>query len=93
MRKSIIATITATSPEQQTAFWDALGDKKRAFSEGTEFPNERDTTTFSAIRGIFGGRLRYMMTGGSGIAKNTQEFLSFVVAPVTGGYGMTETTG
>lgn len=92
-RKSIMASIATFSPDQQTVFWDALRDKKKAFEDGAIFPSERDTAAFSSVRGLFGGRLRFMMTGGSGIAKHTQEFISFVVAPVTGGFGMTETTG
>jgi long-chain acyl-CoA synthetase len=92
-RKSIMASIAASSPDQQAVFWDALRDKKKAFEDGAIFPSERDTAAFSNVRGLFGGRLRFMMTGGSGIAKHTQEFISFVVAPVTGGFGMTETTG
>ena len=92
-RKSILASIAVSSPDQQTAFWDALRDKKKAFADGATFPSERDEAAFSNVRSIFGGRLRFMMTGGSGIAKHTQEFISFVVAPVTGAFGMTETTG
>jgi long-chain acyl-CoA synthetase len=88
-----LASITASPPDQQALFWDALRDKKKAFEDGAVFPSERDTAAFSKVRDIFGGRLRFSMTGGSGIAKNTQEFISFVVAPVTGGFGMTETSG
>lgn len=92
-RKSIMGAIATYSPDQKAAFWDAFNDKKAAFENGTVFPDDRDEAAFSKLRGLFGGRLRFMMTGGSNIAKNTQEFMSFVVAPVTGGYAMTETTG
>ncbi|CAG8955433.1 hypothetical protein HYFRA_00010298 [Hymenoscyphus fraxineus] len=91
-RKSIVASIGAYPPDKQTAFWDALRDKQRNFEEGVVFPSEREAA-FSGVRGIFGGRLRFMMTGGSGIAKHTQEFISFSLAPITGGFGMTETCG
>lgn len=91
-RKSILASITAYSPDEHTAFWEAIRDKQKAFEDGTYFPIEREAA-FAKVRGIFGGRLRFMMTGGSGIAKHTQEFISFSLAPITGGFGMTETTG
>lgn len=92
-RKTIITSISKKSPDVQKEFWDALRDKQNSFEEGRAFSSERDAVTFSGVRGIFGGRLRFTMTGGSGIAKRTQEFISFAVAPITGGFGMTETTG
>jgi long-chain acyl-CoA synthetase len=92
-RKSILASVAASPAEEQANFWDTLKNKQKAFQGGVEFSLEQDTAAFSKVRELFGGRLRFSMTGGSGIAKHTQEFISFVIAPVTGGFGMTETTG
>ena len=92
IRKSIMNTLKGFTEQEQALFWETLKDKTKAFYDGVQFPQDRDVL-FSKVRSIFGGELRFMMTGGSGIAKHTQEFVSFVVAPVTGGFGMTETTG
>lgn len=91
-RKNIMSSLSGLSPEQQKVFWDTYNDKKQSFENGMVFDEKREEV-FDKARGVFGGRLRFMMTGGSNLAKNTQEFMSFVIAPVTGGYAMTETTG
>ncbi|CAG8971638.1 hypothetical protein HYALB_00003106 [Hymenoscyphus albidus] len=41
-RKFIVASIGAYPPDKQTAFWDALREKQKAFEEGAVFPCERE---------------------------------------------------
>lgn len=50
-----------------------------------------DLVVFKKIAEATGGRLRICLNGGGPIAKETQRIISMCVAPVIGGYGLTET--
>jgi long-chain acyl-CoA synthetase len=52
-----------------------------------------DSLVFGRVRDMTGGRLRFIVNGASGIADSTLVFMSMVVAPMIGGYGLTETCG
>lgn len=51
-----------------------------------------DAVVFKKIKTATGGRLRFCMNGAAPIAKETQEFISFSIASMITGYGLTETS-
>ncbi|EXJ93246.1 hypothetical protein A1O3_01803 [Capronia epimyces CBS 606.96] len=90
-RKAILALVRTFSPGKQAIFWETLEAKKAAIGSGATFSRQQDDTVFFQAREPLGGSLRFMLTGGGPIAEPTQEFLSFVVAPLINGFGLTET--
>ncbi len=50
-----------------------------------------DKLIFQKIKNIFGGRIRYFVTGGAPIALDLYKFLRHCGIPVLEGYGLTET--
>ncbi|OAR26236.1 AMP-dependent synthetase [Streptomyces sp. ERV7] len=52
-----------------------------------------DKELFALVRAVFGGRLRWALTGGAPIAPTTLDFLRAVGIAVYEGYGMTESAG
>ncbi len=53
-----------------------------------------DNIVFSAIKKGFGGRLRFVVSGGAPLGSSVQEFLQIVLCcPILQGYGLTETCG
>ncbi|ORX33945.1 hypothetical protein BD324DRAFT_637764 [Kockovaella imperatae] len=52
-----------------------------------------DKVLFARVKQATGGRLRVSVCGGGALSKDTQLFLSTVLAPMMIGYGMTETCG
>ncbi|WP_171169940.1 long-chain fatty acid--CoA ligase [Streptomyces sp. I05A-00742] len=48
---------------------------------------------FAPVRAVFGGRLRWALTGAAPIAPGTLDFLRACGIPLHEGYGMTETSG
>ncbi|KAI8324278.1 acetyl-CoA synthetase-like protein [Martensiomyces pterosporus] len=52
-----------------------------------------DWAIFWQVQRVLGGRLRYVLSGGSSISLETQRLLSTIICPVLQGYGMTESSG
>lgn len=53
-----------------------------------------DRLIFNKVRALLGGRVRVMATGSAPIAAEVMDFLCICFcAPMSEGYGMTETTG
>ncbi|MFJ6696164.1 AMP-dependent synthetase/ligase [Streptomyces sp. NPDC091272] len=52
-----------------------------------------EESLYGLVRGAFGGRLRWALTGGAPIAPGTLDFLRACSIPVYEGYGMTESGG
>ncbi|MFI0980157.1 AMP-dependent synthetase/ligase [Streptomyces sp. NPDC021093] len=64
-----------------------LPDTDRAAYEAAE------KSLYGLVRGAFGGRLRWALTGAAPIAPQTLDFLRACSVPVYEGYGMTESGG
>jgi long-chain acyl-CoA synthetase len=71
---------------------DAQRRGEEVESEALELFERVDREMFSLVRGIFGGRLRYAVSGAAPIAKEILEFFYAAGVPVFEGWGMTETT-
>lgn len=91
VKKGVIAKLESSSPIIRTLFWSALSFK--GFMARNRLPGATlfDGIVFRKVREMAGGRLRFTINGASGIADSTKSFLSLVLAPMMGGYGLTET--
>ncbi|OAX83494.1 hypothetical protein ACJ72_02146 [Emergomyces africanus] len=91
VRKGVIAKVEQAGIVSKTLFWAAFY-LKRALTTlqigGTDILN---SVVFKKITEATGGRLRFVMNGAGPIARETQEFISLVIAPMVIGYGLTET--
>lgn len=91
VRKGILAQINNLPYIKQKAFWAVYEAKlrmKRNHIPGGDFIGN---LVFQKIREATGGRLRYLLNGGSPISRDGQEFISTVICPMLIGYGLTET--
>ncbi|KAH7464163.1 Acyl-CoA synthetase [Fusarium oxysporum f. sp. matthiolae] len=90
VKKGVIAKLDASSPVIKALFWSAFSFK--TFMSRKKLPGAGifDKIVFSKVRELTGGRLRFTMNGASGISAGTRHFLSMVLAPMLGGYGLTE---
>jgi long-chain acyl-CoA synthetase len=82
--------------EQAAADAIALGLKARqggelSDAERTEFERV-DSEMFALVRGIFGGRVKFAVSGAAPIASEILQFFFAAGVPVYEGWGMTETT-
>ena len=92
IRKGVLAKVHAGSPTVQKVFNAAF--KAKVWLMNKHLPTGLlDTTVFNKIKQQTGGRLRYALSGGAPISRETQEFLSATLCPILQGYGMTETCG
>lgn len=89
IRKGVIAKVGQASSIAQHVFWTAYYTK--IFLRNRGLPNHMLDSVFSKIKEATGGRLKYALSGGAAVSRETQEFLSTVVCPILIGYGATET--
>lgn len=92
IRKGILNTINSGSPTVRKVFERAFTTKAWLMERGLPSP-VLDKLIFSKIKDQVGGRLRFGLSGGAPISLETQKFLSVCLAPILGGYGMTESVG
>ena len=52
-----------------------------------------DLIVFNKIKAALGGNLKFAISGGAPLPKDTQEFLTVALCPIGQGYGLTETCG
>ena len=95
VKKGIISKIEKSSLLVRTLFWTALSAKSTMMWSNEWIPGAGilDAVIFSKVKEATGGNLRLCMNGGGPIAKDTQRFISMVIAPMVLGYGLTETAG
>lgn len=74
-------------------FCSALNAKGMLLHWGLPGAALLDRFVFNKVREATGGNLRLCMNGGGAIAEGTQKFISLVLCPMIGGYGLTETAG
>lgn len=91
IRKAVLSRLDCSGIVAKTVFWTALGLKSLAVRYSLPGKGVFDDLVFGGVRQMTGGRLRYILNGSSGIANNTKEFLSLIVAEMLTGYGLTET--
>ncbi|KAG9302703.1 hypothetical protein G9A89_005177 [Geosiphon pyriformis] len=92
IRKGVLSKVQASSPTVQKIFNAAL--KAKGWCLGKGLPTKPfDIVVFNKIKQQTGGRLRYALSGGAPISRETQEFLSITLCPILQGYGMTESCG
>ncbi|KAI9105288.1 hypothetical protein DFS34DRAFT_2823 [Phlyctochytrium arcticum] len=90
IRKGVATKLKAASPLQQRIFGYASALKWKLVQLGLP-TTLLDNTVFKPIRDQTGGRLRFALSGGAPMPKETQKFMTSCVCPVVQGYGMTET--
>lgn len=99
VRKGVAAGVDRASMFAKSLFWGHLAFKKVLMQSGllfgpfATFVEKIDKIVFGTVRTSTGGNLRFIVNGASGISGDTKQFLSLVVAPMIGGYGLTETCG
>ncbi|KAI5957266.1 hypothetical protein KGF54_000194 [Candida jiufengensis] len=90
VRKGVLAKVKQASFIQQKLFWGAFNAKatmnKFHIPGGSLFD-----IIFKKVKAATGGRLRYVLNGGSPISIDAQVFVSTLIAPMLLGYGLTET--
>ncbi|KAL4914732.1 hypothetical protein BDW62DRAFT_189983 [Aspergillus aurantiobrunneus] len=96
VKKGVLNNLNKNSALVKTIFWGAMSAKNFLMSTG--FPGHSlgawffDNVIFRKLKDATGGRLRIIMNGGGPVSKETQQFLSMAIAPMIGGYGLTETS-
>lgn len=90
IRKGILSKVKAGGSIKETLFSGALWLKKcpLPFVSGIA-----DAVVFKQVREQFGGRLRFGLSGGAAVSRETQEFLSNALVTLLQGYGLTESCG
>ncbi|KAA1114768.1 long-chain fatty acid-CoA ligase [Puccinia graminis f. sp. tritici] len=92
IRKGILAKVKAGGKVKQSIFNAALAVKRNPILSRIG-GGLMDTVVFNQVREQTGGNLRYAISGGAALSKETQEFLSKALVSVLQGYGLTESCG
>lgn len=90
IKKGIMAQISKQPPFTQKLFWAAFNYNQKSWKiPGVSYLIQ--TIIFKKVKAATGGNLRYVLNGGSPLSKDTQIFISNLLAPMLIGYGLTET--
>lgn len=89
IRKGILAKVKAGGKFKEAMFNGAVSLKKGKLPVN----NLMDAIVFKQVKAQTGGRLRFAISGGAAISRETQEFLSTALVTVLQGYGLTESCG
>lgn len=90
VRKGILAKIKQLPSLVQKIFWTAY-KLKSTMSEYSIPGGSIFDIIFKKVKAATGGELRFVLNGGSPISRDTQVFISTLIAPCLIGYGLTET--
>ncbi|POY76845.1 hypothetical protein BMF94_0097 [Rhodotorula taiwanensis] len=91
IRKGIVSKVKAAGGVKSRLFDLGLA-AKRFGGRGSFLGNVADSVVFKAVKENTGGKLKYAMSGGAPISRETQEFLTLALVMIIQGYGMTEST-
>ncbi|KAN0101451.1 long-chain-fatty-acid-CoA ligase-like protein [Hyaloscypha variabilis] len=92
VRKGVSNRVNNSPALVKHLFWGALSLKSFLLSHNLPGASILDSLIFKKVREATGGRLRFCVTGGGPISKETQLFISMVICLQINGYGLTETT-
>lgn len=96
VKKGVLNNLNKNNFLIKNMFWGALAAKNFLLTTGIPGSGVGasilDAVVFKKLKEATGGRLRITMNGGGPISKETQKFLSMAIAPMIGGYGLTETS-
>ncbi|GJN87589.1 hypothetical protein Rhopal_000544-T1 [Rhodotorula paludigena] len=91
IRKGIVSKVRSAGALKSKVF-DLGVSMKRLGGRGSILGGIADKVVFEAVKQGTGGKLKYALSGGAPISKETQEFLSIALVLIIQGYGMTEST-
>ncbi|KAI9226754.1 MAG: hypothetical protein DHS80DRAFT_18236 [Piptocephalis tieghemiana] len=91
IRKGVMDKVSHSSPIVRSIFSVACKAKWACLQTG--LPSSWTNPIFKAVRDQTGGRLRYVLSGGAPISRESQKLLSTIMCIVLQGYGLTETCG
>ncbi|CCU80658.1 long-chain-fatty-acid-CoA ligase [Blumeria hordei DH14] len=91
LRKGIQAKVAQSSLLKRTIFRNALRAKEFLCTHSLPGPDILTHIAFSAIIEGTGGRLRACFNGAGALDEKTRKFISYNIAPLVSGYGLTET--
>lgn len=86
IRKGMVSKVNASGAVKSTLFNAALAAKKWG-GRGSFLAWLSDTVVFNTVRQGTGGRLKWALSGGAQISRETQEFLSTALVVILQGYG------
>jgi long-chain acyl-CoA synthetase len=96
----VMKTVDSSPPLRQRIFHTALAIGSRAAeyrARGASVPPHLELPmalfrkiVFARVRGLFGSRLRYLISGGAPLPVEINRFLSAAEVPIVEGYGLTE---
>ncbi|KAF3990692.1 hypothetical protein FT663_01537 [Candidozyma haemuli var. vulneris] len=90
VRKGILAKVKALPTVTQKIFW-ASYKAKTVFTNNKIPGGSIFDIVFKKVRAATGGHLHHVLNGGSPVSRDTQVFISTLIAPMLVGYGLTET--
>ena len=90
IRKGILSKVHSSGTLKKNVFSGAMAVKK---ANVPGLKQVVDTVVFNAVKQQTGGRLRYALSGGAALSRETQEFLPLALVTMLSGYGMTESCG
>ncbi|EDK47100.1 long-chain fatty acid-CoA ligase [Lodderomyces elongisporus] len=90
VRKGVLAKLKQAGYIQQKLFWAAFNSKS-ALNKFNIPGGSLFDVVFKKVKAATGGKLRYVLNGGSPISNDAQVFISTLIAPMLLGYGLTET--
>jgi long-chain acyl-CoA synthetase len=91
IRKGIEAQVAKQSFIARNVFWGAMSLKAFLCQRQLPGPGLIDALVFNKVKSETGGRLRVCFNGAGPLVKETRRFISFAIAPLIIGYGLTET--
>lgn len=90
VRKGILAKVKALPLVTQKIFWASY--KAKSIMTNNKIPGSSlFDIIFKKVRAATGGHLHHVLNGGSPVSRDTQVFISTLIAPMLVGYGLTET--